>query len=156
VARAVFLGGQALARDFAVARPRLGVCGLNPHAGEGGLFGDEEARLVAPGLEEGRRRLVALGIDVELGGPLVPDAAFRQMLDGRWDLVVALYHDQGLIPVKLAAFGHAVNVTLGLPFVRTSVDHGTGFDIAAKGVADETSFLAAMKLAVELASRPRA
>jgi 4-hydroxythreonine-4-phosphate dehydrogenase len=153
VARAVFLGGQALARDFAIARPRLGVCGLNPHAGEGGLFGDEEARLVAPGLEEGRRRLAALGLDVELGGPLVPDAAFRQMLDGRWDLIVALYHDQGLIPVKLIDFEEAVNVTLGLPIVRTSPDHGVGYDVAGTDRVRAGSFAAALALADVLGTR---
>jgi 4-hydroxythreonine-4-phosphate dehydrogenase len=89
-------------------------------------------------------------------GPYPPDTVFLKARDGHFDAVVAMYHDQGLIPVKLAAFGHAVNVTLGLPFVRTSVDHGTGFDIAAKGVAEESSFLAAMALAVEMLERRRA
>jgi 4-hydroxythreonine-4-phosphate dehydrogenase len=101
--------------------------------------------------------VVALrGEGLDVSGPFPADSLFVRARKGEFDAVVACYHDQGLIPVKLLAFGHGVNVTLGLPFVRTSVDHGTGFDIAAKGVADETSFLAAMKLAVELASRPRA
>jgi 4-hydroxythreonine-4-phosphate dehydrogenase len=135
---------------FGAERRRIAVCGLNPHAGEGGLFGTEERDVVAPAIAALRSE----GKDVN--GPLPADTLFVRAQKGDFDAVLAHYHDQGLIPVKLAAFGHAVNVTLGLPFVRTSVDHGTGFDIAAKGVADETSFLAAMKLAVELASRPRA
>ena len=133
--------------------PRLGgsgpiaFCGLNPHAGESGLFGDEEVLVLRPAVET----LRAEGIDVT--GPLPADSVFVRATRGDFAAVVACYHDQGLIPVKLAAFGHAVNVTLGLPFVRTSVDHGTGFDIVEKGVAEEGSLLAAMKLAAELAGR---
>ncbi|HET9314821.1 MAG TPA: 4-hydroxythreonine-4-phosphate dehydrogenase PdxA [Vicinamibacteria bacterium] len=126
------------------ARGPIVFCGLNPHAGEGGMFGDEETRVVAPGVETLRRE----GIDAI--GPLPADSIFVRAARGEFAAVVACYHDQGLIPVKLAAFGHAVNVTLGLPFVRTSVDHGTGFDIVEKGVAEEGSLLAAMWLAVEL------
>jgi 4-hydroxythreonine-4-phosphate dehydrogenase len=131
--------------------PRFGAagaiafCGLNPHAGEGGLFGDEESRVLAPALTALRRE----GIDAV--GPLPADSVFVRAARGDFAAVVACYHDQGLIPVKLAAFGHAVNVTLGLPFVRTSVDHGTGFDIVEKGVAEEGSLLAAMRLGAELA-----
>jgi 4-hydroxythreonine-4-phosphate dehydrogenase len=130
--------------------PRFGAsgpiafCGLNPHAGEGGMFGDEEVRVVAPALETLR------GEGIDAVGPLPADSAFVRAARGDFAAVVACYHDQGLIPVKLAAFGNAVNVTLGLPFVRTSVDHGTGFDIVEKGVAEEGSLLAAMWLAVEL------
>jgi 4-hydroxythreonine-4-phosphate dehydrogenase len=126
------------------ASRRIAVCGLNPHAGEGGLFGDEEQRLMAPAVAA----LRAQGLDVS--GPYPADSVFVRARRGEFDAVVAAYHDQGLIPVKLAAFGHAVNVTLGLPFVRTSVDHGTGFDIAARGIADPGSLLEAMKLAVWL------
>jgi len=143
VARAVFLGGQALVKNLGVAAPRIGVLGLNPHAGEDGLFGDEESRIVRPGIDAGRARLAAAGIDAVVTGPLVPDAAYRQ----RFDLYVALYHDQGLIPVKLVDFDLAVNVTLGLPIVRTSPDHGVAYDIAAKGSARKESFLAALRLA---------
>ncbi len=133
---------------YGAARRRIAVCGLNPHAGEGGLFGSEEKDVIAPALAA----LRAEGLDVS--GPLAADTLFVRAQQGEFDAVIAHYHDQGLIPVKLAAFGHAVNVTLGLPFVRTSVDHGTGFDIASKGVADEASLLAAMKLAAELTARP--
>jgi 4-hydroxythreonine-4-phosphate dehydrogenase len=129
---------------FGAARARIAVCGVNPHAGEGGLFGTEERDVLAPALAELRRE----GLDVH--GPHPADTLFVRALRGEFDAVIAAYHDQGLIPVKLAAFGHAVNVTLGLPFVRTSVDHGTGFDIVEQGVAQETSFLTAMKLALEL------
>ena len=132
---------------FGAERRRIAVCGLNPHAGEGGLFGNEEREVIAPAVAELRQE----GLDVS--GPLPADSLFVRAQKGEFDAVIAAYHDQGLIPVKLAAFGHAVNVTLGLPFVRTSVDHGTGFDIVAKGVAEETSVLAAMKLAAFLVAR---
>jgi 4-hydroxythreonine-4-phosphate dehydrogenase len=131
---------------FGAAGP-IAFCGLNPHAGEGGLFGDEESRAIAPAVETLRRE------GIESAGPLPADSVFVRAARGEFAAVVACYHDQGLIPVKLAAFGHAVNVTLGLPFVRTSVDHGTGFDIVEKGVAEEGSLLAAMRLAVQLALR---
>jgi 4-hydroxythreonine-4-phosphate dehydrogenase len=144
VARAIFLGGQALVRNLRVPRPTIGVLGLNPHAGEGGLFGDEEARIVAPGIAAGRARLAAAGIEATVSGPLVPDAAFRA--GPGYDLFVALYHDQGLIPVKLVDFELAVNVTVGLPIVRTSPDHGTAYDIAGKGMARNASFAAALNL----------
>ena len=130
---------------FGVARPRIGVAGLNPHAGEGGLFGEEERRVLVPAVEAAR----AAGVDVT--GPFPADAVFRQAVNGRFDVVMACYHDQGLIPVKLAAFGEAVNVTLGLPIVRTSVDHGTAFDIAGRGAADASSLIRAVRLAARLA-----
>jgi 4-hydroxythreonine-4-phosphate dehydrogenase len=125
----------------------IALCGLNPHAGEGGLLGSEEHAVLAPAVAI----LRAEGIDV--AGPLPGDTVFVRALRGEFAAVVAGYHDQGLIPVKLASFGKAVNVTLGLPFVRTSVDHGTGFDIVGQGIASETSLLEAMRLAVELTSR---
>jgi 4-hydroxythreonine-4-phosphate dehydrogenase len=125
--------------------PRIAVAGLNPHAGEHGLFGDEESRVIEPAIRACRAR----GIDV--AGPFPADTVFLRALRGEFDLVVACYHDQGLIPVKLAAFGRAVNVTLGLPFVRTSVDHGTAFDIAGRNIADPGSMIAAVRLAARLA-----
>jgi 4-hydroxythreonine-4-phosphate dehydrogenase len=134
---------------FGAARRRIAVCGLNPHAGEGGLFGVEERDVIAPAIA----KLVSEGLDVH--GPFPADSLFVRALRGDFDAVIAHYHDQGLIPVKLAAFGHAVNVTLGLPFVRTSVDHGTGFDIVEKGVAEEGSFLEAMKLAAKVVRETR-
>lgn len=134
---------------FGVARPRIGVAGLNPHAGEHGLFGCEEQTIMAPAIAACRSR----GIDV--AGPFPADSIFVRARRGEFDVVVACYHDQGLIPVKLIAFGQAVNVTLGLPIVRTSVDHGTAFDIAGKGVADPQSMIAAVLLAARLAAGPK-
>ena len=128
-------------------RRRIAVCGVNPHAGEHGLFGREDEDVLRPAVAA----LAQQGFAVT--GPLPADTAFVRAAAGEFDAVVAAYHDQGLVPVKLLAFGHAVNVTLGLPFVRTSVDHGTAFDIAAAGTADPGSLLAAMALAVELTAR---
>jgi 4-hydroxythreonine-4-phosphate dehydrogenase len=142
LSRVVRLLHRELPRFGARERRRIGVCGLNPHAGEGGLFGREEQDVIAPalaGLE---------GEGIEVAGPFPADSLFVRASRGEFDAVVAHYHDQGLIPVKLLAFGHAVNVTLGLPFVRTSVDHGTGFDIVEKGTADGSSLVEAMKVAV--------
>jgi 4-hydroxythreonine-4-phosphate dehydrogenase len=130
---------------FGVAAPRIAVAGLNPHAGEHGLFGREEETSIAPAIAAARGR----GIDVS--GPFPADTVFVRARRGEFDVVVACYHDQGLIPVKLVAFGEAVNVTLGLPIVRTSVDHGTAFDIAGKGIADPQSMIAAVLLAARLA-----
>ena len=128
--------------------PRLLVCGLNPHAGEHGLFGDrEEERIITPAIEAARAR----GIDVS--GPLPPDTAFLPKHRAACDAYVCMYHDQGLIPLKALAFEEAVNVTLGLPLVRTSVDHGTAFDIAWMGIADVSSFVQAVKLAAKLTSK---
>jgi 4-hydroxythreonine-4-phosphate dehydrogenase len=150
IASAAFLTGEALQRCFRIATPRVAVAGLNPHAGEAGRFGDEEERLVVPALALARRRLESAGVPAEVTGPHVPDVVFRQAAGGAFDAVVALYHDQGLIPVKLLHFDEAVNVTLGLPFVRTSPDHGTAHDIAGKGIARADSFLAALDLAASL------
>jgi 4-hydroxythreonine-4-phosphate dehydrogenase len=130
---------------FGIAAPRIGVAGLNPHAGEHGLFGDEETRVFQPAIAACQVR----GIDVQ--GPFPADTLFVRARRGEFDVIVASYHDQGLIPVKLVAFGEAVNVTLGLPIIRTSVDHGTAFDIAGKGIADPASMIAAVKLAAHLA-----
>ena len=126
--------------------PRLAVAGLNPHAGEQGLMGSEDEQVLRPAIDAQRAR----GIDVS--GPLPADTVFVRAVNGEFDAVVACYHDQGLIPVKLLAFGSAVNVTLGLPIVRTSVDHGTAYDIAGKGVADPSSMIAAVRLAAQLAA----
>jgi 4-hydroxythreonine-4-phosphate dehydrogenase len=130
---------------FDKVAPRIAVAGLNPHAGEHGLFGREEADVIVPAIAACRTR----GIDVS--GPFPADSVFVRARRGEFDVVVACYHDQGLIPVKLVAFGKAVNVTLGLPIVRTSVDHGTAFDIAGKGIADPESMVAAVLLAARLA-----
>jgi 4-hydroxythreonine-4-phosphate dehydrogenase len=130
---------------FDKVAPRIAVAGLNPHAGEHGLFGREEELVIAPAIARCRER----GIDVS--GPFPADTIFLRARKGEFDAVIACYHDQGLIPVKLVAFGRAVNVTLGLPIIRTSVDHGTAFDIAGRGVADAESMIAAVLLAARLA-----
>jgi len=135
--------------QFGFESPRIAVAGLNPHAGEGGLLGREDETVIRPAVDGAR----AAGLDVS--GPFPADTLFVRAARGEFDVVVAAYHDQGLIPVKLIAFGHAVNVTLGLPIVRTSVDHGTAFDIARQDRADEGSLVEAILLAVKLsAARP--
>jgi len=139
----IALAAGALPR-FGVAHPRIAVAGLNPHAGEHGLFGVEETTVIEPAVHACRGR------GIEVSGPFPGDTIFLRAHRGEFDLVVACYHDQGLIPVKLLAFGRAVNVTLGLPIVRTSVDHGTAFDIAGRGVADPQSMIAAVLLAAKL------
>ena len=135
----------ALQRWWGIGRPRLAVCALNPHAGESGLFGDEDDRVLAPAAR-------TLGA----AGPLPADTVFVRALKGEFDAVLAPYHDVGMTAVKVAGFGKGVNVTLGLPFPRTAPDHGTALDIAGKDVADPGSMLAALELAVELAGRNRA
>ena len=154
VRRTVELVAEALVSDFAIAAPRIGVVGLNPHAGEGGLLGTEDAGAIAAAIAQPLPG-PALGAAV-LRGPLIPDAAFRDALGGRYDALVAQYHDQGLIPVKLIDFDEAVNVTLGLPIVRTSPDHGTAYDIAGQGVARPISMQRALALAVEMVDRRQA
>lgn len=138
------LTAAALERWWGLATPRLALCALNPHAGEGGLFGDEDDRILRPAAQ-------ALGA----AGPLPADTVFVKALRGMFDAVLAPYHDVGMTAVKVAGFGKGVNVTLGLPFPRTSPDHGTAFDIAGKGVADPGSMRAALELATELAQRSR-
>lgn len=152
----LLLAVRALKEDFGLVHPRVAVAGLNPHAGEGGLLGTEERDLFVPALAEARRRLERAGLEADLAGPLPADTVFLLAHQGRFDLVVACYHDQGLIPMKLIAPGEAVNVTLGLPYVRTSPAHGTAPDIAWTGRADPGSTLAALRLACELGDRRRA
>jgi 4-hydroxythreonine-4-phosphate dehydrogenase len=135
---------------FGVALPRIGVAGLNPHAGEEGLLGSEDAAVISPAIADAK----VAGLNVS--GPFPADTLFVRAAGGEFDVVIACYHDQGLIPVKLLAFGRAVNVTLGLPIIRTSVDHGTAFDIARRGVADEGSLVEAVLLAARLAGRKAA
>jgi 4-hydroxythreonine-4-phosphate dehydrogenase len=132
---------------FGYPRPRIALAGLNPHAGEHGVIGDEDDAVLRPAVERARDR----GIDVT--GPWPGDTVFARAAKGEFDVVIACYHDQGLIPVKLLAFGRAVNVTLGLPIIRTSVDHGTAFDIAGRGIADPSSMVEAVLLAAKLAAR---
>src|SRR5258706_4666063 len=140
--------GQIVARDlkerFGIARPRLAIAGLNPHAGEDGALGEEDGTVVAPAVA----RLRAQGIEAR--GPLPADTLFHAATRTTYDAALAMYHDQALIPIKTLAFDHAVNVTLGLPFVRTSPDHGTAFDIAGTGRADPSSIIAALRLAARL------
>jgi len=131
---------------FGTPKPRLALAGLNPHAGEHGVLGDEDDKVLVPAVRRARARRV------NIEGPIPGDTVFVRAARGEYDCVIACYHDQGLIPVKLLSFGNAVNVTIGLPIIRTSVDHGTAFDIAGKGVADPGSMIAAVKLAAEMAS----
>ncbi len=146
----IFETGRVVVRDliqrFGIAKPRLAVAGLNPHAGEDGTIGKEDATVVRPAIE----RLIADGIDAR--GPLPGDTMFHEAARKTYDAALCMYHDQALIPIKTLAFDHAVNVTLGLPFVRTSPDHGTAFDIAGTGKADPSSLIAALKLAARLAA----
>ena len=143
---AVELAAQAC-RDLRLPRARIAVCGLNPHAGEGGEFGDEEIKTITPTVLAAQQR----GLDVT--GPLSGDTVFHYALQGDFDAVVAMYHDQGLAPLKAVAFDTGVNWTLGLPFIRTSPDHGTAYDIAGRGVAHPGSMIAALRLAKQLAAK---
>jgi 4-hydroxythreonine-4-phosphate dehydrogenase len=136
---------DGLRRDFGIERPRLGVCGLNPHASDGGRFGAEEAKIIVPAIEQAKSK----GMDC--AGPLPPDTAFYTAAKGKFDAVICMYHDQGLIPLKLLAFETGVNVTLGLPIIRTSVDHGTAFDIAGQNKASPKSMVEAIMLALSMA-----
>ena len=146
--------GRIVARDlrerFGIERPRLAIAGLNPHAGEDGALGDEDKTVVQPAVE----RLKSEGVSVR--GPLPADSLFHEAARASYDVALAMYHDQALIPIKTLAFDHAVNVTLGLPFVRTSPDHGTAFDIAGTGRADPASLIAALRLAATLSARYQA
>lgn len=143
--RRIRITHDALVTQFGIAKPRLAVAGLNPHAGEGGRMGTEDAALIAPVLD----RLRAEGMD--LRGPLPADTMFHERARAGYDAAICMYHDQALIPIKTLDFDEGVNVTLGLPFVRTSPDHGTAFDIAGKGVANPSSTLAALRMAARLA-----
>jgi 4-hydroxythreonine-4-phosphate dehydrogenase len=146
LARTLRITRDALVTDFAIARPRIAVAGLNPHAGEGGTMGREEVEMIAPVLES----LRAEGFD--LAGPMPADTMFHPAARARYDAAVCMYHDQALIPIKTIDFAGGANVTLGLPFVRTSPDHGTAFDIAGKGLADPSSFIAALRMAAQIAA----
>ncbi len=141
---AIELAAQAC-RDLGLPRAKIAVCGLNPHAGEGGEFGDEEIKIITPAVRSAQKR----GLDVV--GPLSGDTVFHYALCGDFDAVAAMYHDQGLAPLKAVAFDTGVNWTLGLPFIRTSPDHGTAYDIAGKGIANPSSMIAAIRLAKQLA-----
>lgn len=138
---------RALRVDLGLRRPRLLVCGLNPHAGDDGALGDEEQQLIGPAVDEARRE------QIDARGPMSAEAAFVRALRDEGDMVVAMYHDQGLAPLKALDFGSSVNWTLGLPMLRTSVDHGTADDLAGTGRADPSSMVAALRLADQLASR---
>ncbi len=137
---------RALKDLFGIGNPRIALCSLNPHGGEGGRMGREEAEILDPAIGEAKRK----GLSLE--GPFPPDSLFFWAAQGKWDAVLALYHDQGLIPFKLLHFHEGVNLTLGLPFVRTSPDHGTAYDIAGKGLANPRSMIEAIRLAVRLAT----
>lgn len=144
ISRVVSLTHDALMR-MGLETPRIAVAGLNPHAGEGGLFGNEEAEIIRPAVEAARTQTI------DVTGPYPPDSIFLRASQGEFDAVIAMYHDQGHIPIKLLGFYEGVNVTLGLPIIRTSVDHGTAFDIVGTGRADERSLVAALRLAAQMA-----
>ena len=136
---------RALHRWWGIARPRLALCAFNPHASDGGLFGDEEERILRPALEQ------LLGEDVTAAGPIPADTVFVRAIRGEFDAVIAPYHDVGMAAFKTVSFGGGVNVTLGLPFPRTSPDHGTALDIAGRGIASASSMIEAIRLAIRLA-----
>jgi 4-hydroxythreonine-4-phosphate dehydrogenase len=146
IRRLIGITHKALQVDFAVPNPRIAVAGLNPHSSEEGLFGNEETELIVPAIQDAR----TAGVNVE--GPFPPDTVFFKASRGEFDAVVCMYHDQGLIPFKLLHFKDGVNVTLGLPIVRTSVDHGTAYDIAGTGQADCSSLAAAVAMAATIST----
>jgi len=148
-----------LLRDFfhrrGLAEPRIAVAGLNPHAGESGAIGREEIEIIVPAITElNHSPSVTDRLSAQFAGPFSPDTIFHRVVEGEFDAVLCMYHDQGLIPLKLHAFHEGVNVTLGLPFPRTSPDHGTAFEIAGRGIARPESMIAAIRLAFELAKNP--
>ena len=138
---------SALRREFGIATPRLAIAGLNPHAGEQGALGDEETTIIGPAIDQLR------SAGLEISGPWPPDTMFTETARARYDVAICMYHDQALIPLKTLDMTHGVNVTLGLPIVRTSPDHGTAYDIAGQGIADASSLIAALNLAAQLAAR---
>jgi 4-hydroxythreonine-4-phosphate dehydrogenase len=146
ILRTIELGHQAM-QWLGIERPRIAVCGLNPHAGENGLFGEEDRKFIQPAIQAAQEK------GILLKGPLPADTLFLKAVRGEFDLVVAMYHDQGHVPMKLLDFEHTINVSLGLPIIRTSVDHGTAFDIAGKNMADPSSMKAALWLAATMAAR---
>ncbi len=140
----ITISNDNLKKYFNLNKPRIAVCGLNPHAGEEGIFGDEERKVIIPAIEKARKK------GIRCDGPVSADTVFYKVLNDAYDLVVAMYHDQGAIPLKLHAFETGVNITLGIPFVRTSPDHGTAYDIAGKGVANPHSMIEAIKMAAQM------
>jgi 4-hydroxythreonine-4-phosphate dehydrogenase len=144
IMRIINLTGETLVKDFAIAGPRIAVAGFNPHGGEAGLFGEEERQIIEPAV------IGSVSEKWELTGPLPPDTVFKMAFENRFDAVVAMYHDQGLIPFKLVHFEDGVNFTMGLPIIRTSVDHGTAYDIAGKGIASDSSLKAAFLMATQI------
>jgi 4-hydroxythreonine-4-phosphate dehydrogenase len=148
VVEVIYLAQQGL-ESLGIPRPRIAVAGLNPHAGESGLFGQEEIEIITPAIEQ----VQAEGLDVS--GPLPPDTIFWRARRGEFDVVVAMYHDQGHIPMKLLGFDEGVNVSIGLPIIRTSVDHGTAFDIAGQGIARHASMIEALRVAAQMARARR-
>ena len=147
VLKTIKITDSSFRKFFGLKKPRIAVCGLNPHAGEGGLFGKEEIKIIAPAVNEAR------SIGINAIGPLPPDTVFFRMREGEFDCAVCMYHDQGLIPLKLMHFENAVNVTLGLPIIRTSVDHGTAYGMAWKGKASAESMIAAIEMAAGMAKK---
>lgn len=147
VLKTIKITDSSFKKFFGIKKPCIAVCGLNPHAGEGGLFGDEEIKIIAPAVNKAR----SAGINAI--GPLPPDTVFFRMRKGEFDCAVCMYHDQGLIPLKLMHFENAVNVTLGLPIIRTSVDHGTAYGMAWKGKASAESMIAAVEMAASMAGK---
>ncbi|MBF0397946.1 MAG: 4-hydroxythreonine-4-phosphate dehydrogenase PdxA, partial [Desulfobacterales bacterium] len=141
----ILLTDKSMKDRFGISNPRIAVCGLNPHAGEDGLFGNEEKEIILPAIIECKKN------GTNVSGPYPPDTVFYHAANGLYDAVICMYHDQGLIPFKLLHFKDGVNTTLGLPIIRTSVDHGTAYDIAGKGLADPSSLIAAINLAVKQA-----
>jgi 4-hydroxythreonine-4-phosphate dehydrogenase len=148
--KAIELARNALVKYFSISDPRIGVCGLNPHAGELGLFGSEEKEVIEPAVKKAAR------LSKNIFGPLPSDVVFYDAINGKYDAVIAMYHDQALVPFKMLYFKDGVNMTLGLPFIRTSPDHGTALDIAGKGIADPSSMIAAIRLAARLAPKHHA
>lgn len=149
ILRSIRLADRAMKEYFGVPKPRIGIAALNPHGGEGGLFGEDERLNILPAARRARR------MRIDASDPLPADTLFGKTIRGEFDAVVAMYHDQGLIPLKMVAFGECVNLTVGLPIIRTSVDHGTAYDIAGKGVADCGSLIEAIKMAARLANHRR-
>ena len=145
IIKTIELASESLQVFFGIARPRIGVAALNPHAGEGGLLGEQELKIIKPAVRQARQK------GIEVSGPLPADTLFYFAVKGQFDAIICMYHDQGLIPLKMLHFTDAVNVTLGLPIIRTSVDHGTAYGIAGKGIADPASMIAALKLAAKMA-----
>jgi len=150
ILQTIIITESSLSKRFGIENPIIAVAGLNPHAGEGSMFGDEEERIILPAVNLAQSQ----GFDVL--GPYPPDTIFYHAQKGLYDAVICMYHDQGLIPFKMIHFADGVNTTLGLPIIRTSVDHGTAYDIAGKGIADPGSLTAAIKMAAEQAANTRA